>query len=665
MTSNSKSHYRPDIDGLRAIAITLVIFYHAFPKLIPGGFIGVDVFFVISGYLITGTILKNLENASFSFLDFYGRRFRRIIPALVLVLLASVGLGYFGFRQLRFEKLGEHLEAAATFTSNLLLYKESGYFDASADTKPFLHLWSLSVEEQFYIFWPAALMFCFRFKKYFFRILLLIFAASLSASLIRIHRAPQAAFYALPYRFWELLAGGLLSGIELKHSLGWIRKFSTPLNFLSLCLIAIPTFLLGPQSLFPGMWAILPVAASFIIIAAGPDSWLNKNILSHPSAVWIGLISYPLYLWHWPLLVYTRVAPETLPAFLDQPLVVLALSTLLAYLSYKLFEKPIQRFFAFRKSEKTPFIRTPWAAIGATAVLLLAFAFAGNEMQQGKWTTLDHQRFPNALVLEEYPVQDISRVRPGKCFLDSSHVYAGFAPECTQLNDAQARVMVVLGDSLSAHFYPGLKAIYSNEPLNLVQMTASSCLPFLVAWPTETENCKKVREDVLSYLKKTKPDVVFLHGLWDAAERKPWFYPSLEATLKTLRDVGIQKIIVMGPTPVWLSPLPEILENNYLRKNLAIPKRLLLGLTPTFFDSDKRIQDFISRDPNVIGISTLTALCDSSGGCLTQVGDDLQTDLTVYDTDHFTLNGAEYLAKNLNALKFENLFGKTPRAKHD
>ncbi|HEY2744897.1 MAG TPA: acyltransferase, partial [Polyangia bacterium] len=211
MKSSTTHKYRPDIDGLRAVAILLVIAYHAFPTRVRGGFIGVDVFLVISGFLISSNIFQGLERRSFSLVDFYGRRCRRILPALVLVLASVTLLSFFVSAGLDFTRLGKHLVAGATFTSNILLLRESGYFDAASELKPFLHLWSLGIEEQFYLFWPALALIAWRVRLKLPLVVFALLAASFAVNLRWAAQHPAKDFYLLPSRFWELLAGCALA----------------------------------------------------------------------------------------------------------------------------------------------------------------------------------------------------------------------------------------------------------------------------------------------------------------------------------------------------------------------------------------------------------------------------------------------------------------------
>ncbi|MFZ4541068.1 MAG: acyltransferase family protein, partial [Rickettsiales bacterium] len=292
--------YRRDIDGLRGIAILAVLLFHAFTNLIPGGYVGVDIFFVISGYLITGILLHGLNEGTFTFRQFYARRIRRIFPALAIVLLSTWIAGWFILFPEEYTELGKHMGASSLFISNIILWKEAGYFDRTAELKPLLHLWSLGVEEQFYIFWPALLL-VFHRKRHGWAGLVALTAISFVANLAFLHNAPTGTFFLLPTRFWQLGLGGMLAYAELKPL---PRRVQSPiLCMLGLALILIACFTFTDASPYPGWRALLPtIGAALIILSAS-----GGKLIGNKPLLWLGLISYPLYLWHWPLLAYARI----------------------------------------------------------------------------------------------------------------------------------------------------------------------------------------------------------------------------------------------------------------------------------------------------------------------------------------------------------------------
>jgi peptidoglycan/LPS O-acetylase OafA/YrhL len=341
--------YRSDIDGLRAIAVLSVVAFHAFPELITGGFIGVDIFFVISGYLISTIIFDSLEKSDFSFSDFYARRVLRIFPALVLVLVSCFIFGWTTLLADEFMQLGKHMVAGASFASNLVLWDEAGYFDNSADAKPLLHLWSLGIEEQFYFVWPALLWLAWKRKINLITLTVCIAIASFVINITTVYVNPVAAFYSPLSRFWELLIGAALAYLMLykkDYLVGW-HRLRDAISIVSLCLFAFGVVWLTKTSVFPGWWALLPTLAGAFLIFSGPHAWVNRTILSNKVFVWVGLISYPLYLWHWPLLSFARIVEGGMTS-IGIRISLVILSFILSWLTYRFIERPL-RFGGNRK----------------------------------------------------------------------------------------------------------------------------------------------------------------------------------------------------------------------------------------------------------------------------------------------------------------------------
>jgi peptidoglycan/LPS O-acetylase OafA/YrhL len=336
--------YRPDIDGLRAIAVLSVLFYHAFPDTFPSGFIGVDIFFVISGYLITGIILKELKQNRFKIKNFYARRIKRIFPALVTVLVATIGLGWLLLLPTEFIALGKHLLGAASFTSNLILWSESGYFDVGAEQKPLLHLWSLGVEEQFYILWPLILITVSKITVGVRYLPAATTASSLIACVILTYIDSTSAFFSPLTRFWELGLGALLAqyqaSSQFNHALKIPKPANTLISALGFGLVASGFLLIGHSTPFPGGWALLPTLGAVMIILSGNTNPLSRWILTNRISVFFGLISYPLYLWHWPFLSIAQIIENGLHR--DGRIAIVIISILLAYLTYRFIEKPIR-----------------------------------------------------------------------------------------------------------------------------------------------------------------------------------------------------------------------------------------------------------------------------------------------------------------------------------
>ena len=318
------TRYRADVDGLRALAVGLVVAFHAFPATVTAGYVGVDVFFVISGYLVTGILLAD-DGARMAPLAFWVRRANRIFPALILVLIAVLLAGWFLLFAHEYRSLGKHVGAAAGFFTNIALFGEAGYFDGASEAKPLLHLWSLAVEEQFYIVWPIWLMIAARTRIGLRGGIVGLVVASFLANLACAAISPVGDFYLPVFRFWEMAAGGLLALRRAPTRLdAVVGRFGAPVGVAAIFAAAL---LLPRGIVYPGLWAALPVVGAMLVLASDPRAAFNRRLLAAPPAVHLGVLSYPLYLWHWPLLSLGRIVTgEPLSPVLAAGLVVAALA---------------------------------------------------------------------------------------------------------------------------------------------------------------------------------------------------------------------------------------------------------------------------------------------------------------------------------------------------
>ncbi|MDW6003212.1 acyltransferase family protein [Vibrio mangrovi] len=359
-----QSTYRAEIDGLRAFAVLSVVMFHAFPSWLKGGFIGVDIFFVISGFLITSYIFEKLDQGTLSFSDFFGRRIRRIFPALVVVMAVSLMFGWFVLLSGEYAQLGKHITRGAGFILNFALVHESGYFDNVAETKPMLHLWSLSVEEQFYIIWPLVLWSAWKLRLNLLSVSIFSVVISFLFNLYFVGSKPVHIFFWPVGRFWELLSGSILAWLFLYQSAviarissltgQVVRRFVRPENIvtdsltaanlaslLGLTILVYGVVRINEDLSFPGIWAIIPVVGALFVIGSGSKAWLNRVFLMNPIAVWIGVISYPLYLWHWVILSFLHIIEGEMLSN-DTRILAVSLSIILAWMTYLLVEKPIR-----------------------------------------------------------------------------------------------------------------------------------------------------------------------------------------------------------------------------------------------------------------------------------------------------------------------------------
>jgi len=488
--------YRPDIDGLRAIAVGSVLAYHAFPSLLPGGFIGVDIFFVISGFLITTILLQSLAAGDFSYRDFYARRIRRIFPALVLVLLATLAFGWYVLLPGEFSQLGKQTTGGAAFFANLVFLGEAGYFDASAETKPLLHLWSLGIEEQFYIFWPLMLGLAWRRRWPMLRVVLAVAVISFLVNVLTVQAHRAAAFYSPLSRAWELMAGGLLAVMQLQSvaqgaasTRAWKKHLQ---SIVGIALIVLGLFMTRSTKAFPGWWALLPVLGAASCIAAGPGGVLNRYLLSNRVMVWIGLISYPLYLWHWPLLSYARIVTGGEPP-LQLRIVLVAASVVLAWATYRFLER-------FVKLHLSQAILRGLAGAGAALALAGVLVFLGTPMPRHDSPALQ-------------AVADATR---------EDNYYDGFE-EAALGNQFVYRAgngkhnVLLIGDSHVEQYAPRALELVRTQPdkaRTIYFATKGSCPPVPGLFSGPDTGCDERRTAVLELALKPEIDSVVLGACW-------------------------------------------------------------------------------------------------------------------------------------------------------
>ena len=614
-TASGASHggYRPDIDGLRAIAVLLVVVFHAFPERLAGGYVGVDVFFVISGFLISTIILKGLADGTFRFGAFYGRRIRRIFTALVVVLAGCYVIGSALLLPDEHRQLGKHIAAGAGFISNFVFWAESDYFDTAAELKPLLHLWSLGIEEQFYLAWPVVLVVAWRFGR---RSIVaagtVILCASFALNVWTTGNGDVvAAFYSPLTRVWELMLGSILAMLTLRDGLP--SRGGSWRSLAGAGLLVLAVILLDRDSQFPGWWALLPTTGTLLVISGGPAAGFNRLVLSAPPLVWIGLISFPLYLWHWPLLSFARISGESGTLSRELRIGIVMVSGLLAWLTYVLVERPV-RFGGFGRMK-----------VAALCTLMLVVGSVGYRA----WMTDSFQsRFPPiAQEIGSFKFEYKKAYRGGSCFLWSSQDATTFREECRG-----AGQVLLWGDSQAAHLYPGL----SESVPGLAQFTKAGCPPVLGPLPSASLHCEDVNNYVLDLIRRHPPARVILAGAWASHD-----FRALSGTLRALQNVPVAQIDLVGPFPEWRNRLPRILMAQLRRDHAAqVPQRLNVGWDHTALALDDEMRTF-AESSGVRYISPMKILCDDDG-CLTRVRDDAAS-LVAWDQSHLTGAGSAYV----------------------
>lgn len=464
--------HRKDIDGLRAIAVTSVMLYHGDSAWLPGGFVGVDVFFVISGYLISGIIFSGIARGTFSFTDFYARRIKRIFPALLLALLSVTIFGWFSLFTDEYERLGKHVAAGAGFLSNIVLWREAGYFDPAADLKPLLHLWSLGVEEQFYLIWPLLFVLLAKARRSPLAAIGVITLGSFALNVYWVKDHEVRSFYLPVTRFWELSIGSLLAYCEV---LG-IERAGTAVGRLSiflsgrappamrnllaiggLALLGVALVLLSKDDQFPGWLAALPTVGTFMLIAAGNRSWINSRLLGNPLMVWVGLISYPLYLWHWPLLSFLRILSSSRPSG-GVTLLTLAVAVGLAWLTYRFVERPIRT--SRLRLRPSLALAAGVSCVGAIGLMAYVDRIAPRSASYGLEKIIAAS---NAI---SFPGPNLARLTDG---------------ETTVWGQGKSNsAVLLLGDSEMEQYYPRIDWLLTNLPLKtrrIIFSTHGGCPP--------------------------------------------------------------------------------------------------------------------------------------------------------------------------------------------
>jgi peptidoglycan/LPS O-acetylase OafA/YrhL len=551
------SAYRPDVDGLRAIAVLLVVGFHAFPGVLKAGFIGVDVFFVISGYLISTIILKGLANGRFSYRDFYARRIRRIVPALLVVLAGCLALGWFGLLSDEYRALAKHIAGGAGFISNFLLWDESGYFDTAADSKVLLHLWSLGIEEQFYLIWPIVLVLIFRHaRQRLLAVLAAVVIASFAANIALTATLPSAAFYLPVTRFWELALGAAVGWMHLRADGAFGARadgaratpFASPaklelMSWIGAALLGMAVLTINRERAFPGWWALLPTLGTALIIAAGNGTRLNRLVLSHPLLVSIGLISYPLYLWHWPSLAFARIM-ETGEVSKSLRVGAVALSFGLAWLTYRYVEAPVR----FKQSlpHRRPFLLF-WTLMLMGAAGLAIYAAEGLPGRSANTSKPERQELLQANVFK-VPYRHDCNALTGDDYNDDW---------CHPGTGSSRPQVVLVGDSFANSYAPMLLQAARRGGFDFVQFARGQCPMVLDYGPAF---CRSITQRTLEYIART-PSIttVVMAARWgNYDDTKDFTWATHSESAETFRAAfarTIERYEVMGKkVVVFLAP---------------------------------------------------------------------------------------------------------------
>ena len=566
--SIKREDYRTDIDGLRAIAVIAVVLFHAQLGL-TGGFVGVDIFFVISGFLITRILEKDLAAGRFSIMKFYERRMRRIFPAFFVMILC---FGLLGMRFLppdELKDMGKTIVAASAFLSNILFFRRAGYFAASSLSQPMLHTWTLSVEEQFYIFWPWVLFFLARFaRRTRLTIILAIIVASVVLSSYWVGHDPDTAFYMLPSRAWELAIGALLSiapvSTLLKRIPRWLAETAS-IAGLAMMLTAIFTY--TKRVPFPGIGALLPCVGAALVIASGQGApTLVGKLLSVRPMVWIGLISYSLYLWHWPILVFARIFTYGRLTY-TAAIICVILAVLFSWLSWRFIERPFRNPLVIGGSSRL----WVFGGLGATAAFLLlgltldrSGGFPRRSPAVAQWISQETHKAEVELIRSPCMAWGTTLPPEQNCLLGAGTSASGYNT-------------VLWGDSNGAHLAPAFQVIDQQMGIVTREMTKAGCPPLVgIRFLPVTRmaiGCPAFNQNAIdNLLADPQVRVVVLAARWNAlanglsaapakgsgvnsVESRSLFVEALRHTVSLLTDSGRQVVLVSQVPSPELNPI--------------------------------------------------------------------------------------------------------------
>lgn len=662
-----RSSYRADIDGLRALAVLPVVLYHAGLGM-TGGFVGVDVFFVISGFLITALIQKDLEQGRFSLAEFFERRIRRIFPALFALIGASFVAGGLVLMPPEFTNFAESAITTALFSSNILFFSEAGYFDSEALAKPLLHTWSLAVEEQYYILFPLLLMALRSVSRQRLLVIVaLLWSASFAVSCFASSAYPEAGFYLMPMRFWELATGVMLAIIGTRLKLAQGASAVAAAAGMAMILVAIFTF--DEATAFPGPAALLPCAGALLILLAGLTPNPASRGLAAGPFVFIGKISYSLYLWHWPLLVFAQYRLGRLlgPA---EALGLVAVSIVLAFLSYRYVEQPFRtrRLLAGRKA----LFAGAFAAVGVTVA--------------GSLLVMINDGVPARLSPEVQRIYS-SAERTGRfttdaCFADSDGNGASPADiragRLCIIGSAQgaAPSFLLWGDSHAGAILPALEKLAEEQNQRGYFVGRSSCVP-LIEYPISSSNsgnqqrCREANLAVLDLIRSRQIKTVFLVGRWprevldaELGNEGIFFDPKQtyavrdrSAVVRRGLDRTLAALAASGTRAVVVQDVPEVGYHVPHALALAEMRGVDVELGPSLRTVEKRqrttrslVSEMAARHGAAV-IDPLPGMC-GSGRCKVQ-----ERGVLLYaDEDHLSVAGAVRLAP-----LFRPWFPPTPR----
>jgi peptidoglycan/LPS O-acetylase OafA/YrhL len=627
-----KMPYRKDINGLRGLAVFAILIFHLDIGLLSGGYVGVDIFFVISGYLISNIIYRESLNGSFSLMTFYERRARRILPALVSTLIICSFFVYMQLFPNEIISYAKSMIASALFSANIYFYSALGYFSPSATEIPLLHLWSLGVEEQFYIIFPLCMMLLARRSSQFLSTALIIsILVSLLLSQWMLKINPTAAFYLLPFRAFELLIGAFIAVGRLPGLKG--RVLPLIVSSIGLFAILYSLFLFNEETKFPGFSAFLPCLGAALIIWAGEHNtmWSNKMLSINPWQ-WLGKISYSLYLVHWPIIVFAkRLYPYA--GLFNYAASVLALCFILAYTNFYFVEQRF-RYLRLFNSQK---------ALMLSAMLISLVVATGS-------TAIYKKGFPENLTLNtqlfkvfSFLLYDYKPIfRNGTCFQDYDLAPDGVDISSCVPKGTHDKTVMLWGDSHAAHLYSGLKESLEGRGYSFGMLASSLCPPIIGIEIAGRPHCKRFNEIALASILKLKPKLLILSATWPVDDHT---MDLLEKTIQRLASENI-KLTLIGKSPIYKNAVP-ILISEQIKKGEEIQASHDLSFSEfQLIEADKKMMKRFGARRDVRYISVINNVCEQQF-CPLVTADGTPI---YFDTSHLTESGSKLYAKKLTPL---------------
>lgn len=641
--------YRAEIDGLRALAVLPVILFHGGFSWFDGGYVGVDVFFVVSGYLITSILINDLEKGSFSLVKFYERRARRILPALFFVILCTIPFAFRWMNPEQFELFSQSLVAITIFSSNVLFWLKTGYFAPAAENNPLLHTWSLAVEEQFYLFFPIMLALLWKFgRRTIVAVIVILSVLSLFISEMGWRQFPSANFYLVFSRIWELGVGAICAFLLYKRSVN--LKSRNSIAVFGVMLIFYSIIVYDESTPFPSLFTLAPVVGTALIIIYAQNNFVQK-VLANKLLVGVGLISFSAYLWHQPLFAFARIRSESEPSFVLMG-VLSVCSLLLAYFSWRFVEQPFRKRVGVGVFDKQQIFSC--AAFGS--LLFMTLGFFGHATDG----------FPNRLAPSGVPfskIDNMTAVNAGlsaECSIQGPDVATVISSQICQTGPSPS--ILVWGDSFAMHLLPGLTAGSVGRKHDLIQLTKSSCVPiFGIALttrslpPSWSESCIRFNETVKQYLIEAKNiEYVFMSSPLSILQTRTLskdgklsersdalIRDSLNDTAEFLSKIGKKAIFVAPPpsTGSDLSKCPtyhltfrgsENIECKFLESN--------------FSEDYENVRRFLASEEIEIPVIFPEFYICKDGVCYSYVDN-----VNLYrDSGHFSVQGSKYIGRKFD-----------------